>query len=135
MVSLGADAVGAGSAISQIPPNVQNEIIMDRSRALWDWIRDELDQNVERCSRDDSVRCYRLLDNLAIHFRDRLLTHKSEPRANSFTVSGQTPELMEKLSHLFRILREAQLLYVRSGSAKDKGRRELYYVPNRMLWR
>ena len=77
---------------------------------------------------------YQLLDNLAVHFRERLLNHKSEPRANSFTISGRTPELMDKLDRIFSILRQAQLLYVRSGAAKDKGKREWYYVPNRMLW-
>jgi hypothetical protein len=134
MMSLETDNPASQNATRQIPPNIQDEIIIERSRALWDWIREELDQSVEGCSREDALRCYQLLDNLAIHFRERLLRHKSEPRANSFTLSGQTPELMEKLNRLFRILRHSQLLYVRSGSAKDKGKRELYYVPNRMLW-
>jgi hypothetical protein len=35
---------------------------------------------------------------------------------------------------LFEIARRAQLLYFRSGSSKDDGRRETYYVPNRLLW-
>lgn len=134
MVSLRMESKGDADVISEIPPHVQTEVIIERSRDLWDRLREGLDQSIEGCSGKDARHCYQLLDNLAIHFRDRLLSHKSEPRANSFTVSGQEPALMEKLSHLFGILKEAQLLYVRSGAAKDRGQRELYYVPNRMLW-
>ena len=121
-------------SISEIPPSIQSEVIIERSRELWDRLREGLDKSIEGCSREDARRCYQLLDNLAIHFRERLLHHKSEPRANSFTISGQTPALMNDLSPLFNILKEAQLLYIRSGTAKDEGKRELYYVPNRMLW-
>lgn len=134
MLSLRGQSETVQDPIREIPPSVQTEIILERSRGLWDWLREELDQSIEGCSRDDATRCHQLLDNLATHFRERLLHHKSEPRAVSFTISGRTEELMAKLNHLFRILREAQLLYIRSGSAKDKGRREWYYIPNRMLW-
>ena len=120
--------------ITYIPPNMQTEVILKESEKRWDWLREGIDQNIAGCSRQDAQRCYRMLDQLAILFRDRLLNHKSEPRANSFTISGQEEELMEELNHLFDILREAQLMYMRSGSAKEKGRREWYYVPNRLLW-
>ncbi|MBI2825942.1 MAG: hypothetical protein HYX69_14760 [Planctomycetia bacterium] len=134
MLSLSGQAEGVQGPIRGIPPSIQTEIILDRSRSLWDWLRDELGQSIEGCSSEDAGRCHQLLDQLATHFRERLLHHKSEPRAVSFTISGRTDDLMSKLNHLFRILREAQLLYIRSGSAKDKGRREWYYIPNRMLW-
>ena len=32
------------------------------------------------------------------------------------------------------IARKAQFLYMKSGPAKEKGKRETYYVPNKMLW-
>lgn len=134
MVSLASEATDVKALVHSIPPGVQNETILARSTALWDWLKNELDSNIEGCSREDAVHCYQLFDQLALHFRERLLNHQSEPRANSFTVSGQSPELKEKLGHLFSILREAQLLYIRIGVAKDKGKREPYYVPNRMLW-
>jgi len=134
MLSLTGQIEGGPDLTGKIPPGVQTEIILKRSRDLWDWLHDELDQNIEGCSRDDALKCYQLFDNLATHFRERLLHHTSEPRAVSFTVSGKTEDVMTKLNHLFHILREAQLLYIRSGSAKDKGRREKYYIPNRMLW-
>lgn len=135
MLSLAADKAASSQApLTAIPPHIQSEIIIERSRVLWDWLRSELDQSIEDCSREDGIRAFQLLDNLAVHFRERLLSHNSEPRANSFTISGRTQELMDKLDGIFRILQQAQLLYVRSGAAKDKGKRELYYVPNRMLW-
>lgn len=134
MVSLRAESKTDPHVISEIPPHVQTEVIIERSRDLWDRLRAGLHQSIEGCSGEDADRCYQLLDNLAIHFRERLLYHKSEPRANSFTISGQEPVLMEKLNHLFDILKAAQLIFIRSGPAKDKGKRELYYVPNRMLW-
>lgn len=127
-------SLGNRGSVMSIPASVQNQIILERSRFLWDWLRDEIDHSVENCSRLDAVHCYQLLDNLAILFRERLLRHQSEPRANSFTVSGAAADLMGDLEHLFGILEEGQLLYIRSGSAKDRGRRERYFVPNRMLW-
>lgn len=129
-----ASKEGEKSDIESVPPSVQSEVILELSQKLWDWLRDGIDQNIVGCSTEDAQRCYRLLDHLAIHFRERLLEHNSEPSANSFTISSQAKTEMSKLDHLLDILREAQLLYVRSGSAKDKGKRERYYVPNRLLW-
>jgi hypothetical protein len=120
--------------VVEIPPAVQSEIILDRSRRLWDWLREGIDANIEGCSREDAARCYRLFDQLAVHFRERLLHHSSEPRAISFTISSQREDVMPQLERLFGFLKEAQLLYVRSGAAKEKGQREWYHVPNRMLW-
>lgn len=122
------------SVPSEIPPHIQSEIILSRSRALWDWVRNELDKSLEGCSRENARRAYQLLDNLAVLFRQRLLKHKSEPRANSFTISQQNDVVMESVNQVIDTLVSAQLLYVRSGAAKDKGKRENYYVPNRMLW-
>ena len=119
---------------NEISPSIQSEIILARSRALWDWVRNELDKSLEGCSRDNARRAYQLLDNLAVLFRERLLKHKSEPRANSFTISQQSESVMTNLSQVLNTLVAAQLIYVRSGAAKDKGKRENYYVPNRMLW-
>ena len=121
-------------SILEIPPSIQSEVIIERSRDLWDRLREGLDKSIEGCSQENALRCYQLLDNLAVHFRERLLHHKSEPRTNSFTISARTPDLMNKLNPLFDILKEAQLLYIRSGTAKERGQREPYYVPNRMLW-
>jgi hypothetical protein len=117
-----------------IPPKVQSEVILDRSRRLWDWLENELDKSIENCSRDTAKRAFQLLDNLAVLFRERLLKHKSEPRATSFTISSADESVMNKLKPVLEVLVAAQLLYIRSGPAKEKGRRENYFVPNRMLW-
>lgn len=120
--------------IECIPPRIQSEVVLEQSRKLWDRLREGIDKNIVGCSSEDALRCYQLLDQLAFLFRRRLLEHESEPCANSFTISSKTHASWAELERLVNILREAQLLYRRSGSAKDKGKREWYYVPNRLLW-
>lgn len=120
--------------IANIPSEIQTKVILDRSRRTWDWLRDSIAQDIEDCSTEDGQRAFNLLDALAAHFRDRLFRHESEPGALSFTISGRNQDTMDKLNHLIEILRKAQLLYKRTGPAKDEGRRESYYVPNKILW-
>ena len=117
-----------------IPSKIQTNIILELSERKWEWIRYSIAQDIEDCSTEDGLRAFRLLDSLAVHFRNRLLHHQSEPCALSFTISKQEQDIMDKLNHLIEILRKAQLLYIRSGPAKDEGRRETYYVPNKILW-
>lgn len=122
------------NAVQCIASEIQTEIIVERSRRLWTWLQEGISQDIDGCSSEDGDRVYRLVDALALLFRERLLHHKSEPGALSFTISGRDAEEMKKLAHLLDILRKAQLLYLRDGPAKDSGKREIYYVPNRMLW-
>ena len=133
-VEANSDALAEAGSQMVIPPKVQSEVILDRSRRLWDWLEKELDKSIENCSRDTARRAFQLLDNLAVLFRERLLKHKSEPRATSFTISSADEFVMAKLLPVLEVLVAAQLLCVRSGPAKEKGRRESYFVPNRMLW-
>jgi len=121
------------SGIGLIPPEIQTEIILQQSQRKWELLK-RLDQVVYGCSADDARRLLNLFDMLATLFRERLLYHDSEPRANSFTISGLDEGHIIKLMPLLNIARKAQLLYIRSGPAKDSGRREEYFVPNRMLW-
>ena len=107
---------------------------MEQSERAWDWLRNSIANDIEECSTEDGERARKLLEALAAHFRDRLLDHPSEPRALSFTISKREQGIMDDLKHLIEILQKAQLLYTRSGSAKSAGRRETYYVPNRILW-
>lgn len=120
--------------ISSIPPAIQTKVILERSRQAWDWVRNRIAEDIEDCSMQDGLRVYQLLDALAVYFRNRLLYHESEPCALSFTISKSEQGLMDGLNHLIEILQKAQLLYIRSGPAKSEGRRETYYVPNRILW-
>lgn len=117
-----------------IEPSIQTEVILRLSERRWNWLETELSRDIDECSLEDGADASRLLGALAEHFRWRLHNHKSEPRAVSFTVSNRAAPEMEHLARLLRILRKAQLIYYRRGPAKDDGRREEYYVPNRILW-
>ena len=120
--------------ISSIDPSIQTEIILERSDAAWGWLREGLANDIEGCSIEDAQRAHSLLDSLAVHFRERLLGDGSEPTALSFTVSRGASNAFDQLRSILDILRSAQMIYVRIGTAKDGGRREPYYVPNRILW-
>ena len=125
---------GTSASIEFINPTTQAEVILERSDNAWRWLCERLSNDVEGCSIEDDRRAYRLLDALASHFRDRLLGDGSEPSALSFTISQHKSPAMTNVNRLLDILRNAQMLYVRVGPAKDGGRREPYYVPNRILW-
>ena len=125
---------GGLERISNIPSEIQTKVILERSERTWEWVKDRVAQDIEDCSMEDGRRIFNLLDALAVHFRDRLLHHPSEPCALSFTISGRDQDIMVNLNRLIELLRKAQLLYIRSGSAKDEGRRETHYMPNKILW-
>ncbi|HEY2170540.1 MAG TPA: hypothetical protein VGJ30_13000 [Candidatus Angelobacter sp.] len=129
---LGDDA--RGKPISNIPPSIQSLVLRERSESLWQWIASSLATSIDNCTLEDSKRIYQLLDNLGELFRKRLLVARSEPRALAFSISGLTNDYELVIMPLLHIARRAQLLYFRSGPAKDEGRRETFYVPNRMLW-
>ena len=122
------------NVISNISPKIQSEVIRERSQQLWRWIETAMASTIDGCTLDDSKRIYSLLDNLGSLFKRRLMQAKSEPRAIAFSISGLTEEHAVHIEPLLHIARRSQLLYFRSGPSKDDGRREIYYVPNRMLW-
>ena len=124
----------SGGVTSSISPDIQSRIIHDRSAKLWEFIRNKLETQVEGCGKTEAEKLRNLFTALAEHFRYRLLNHKSEPRVLTFTISGLEPQYREELEPIFRIAQKAQLLYLRSGPAKDGGGREDFYTPNRMLW-
>ena len=132
--AMSAQSGDAGCGIDFVNPTIQTEIILERSDDAWARLREWLANDIEGCSIEDGQRAYRLVDALAGHFRERLLGDGSEPGALSFTVSRQASPATEALRPILDILRAAQMLYVRIGTAKDGGRREPYYVPNRILW-
>ena len=125
-----------GVPITEIPPAVQADEILKISDNKWDWTKSHLADDIDDCTSDNAEAAYRLLDALAKHFRHRLANHETEPSALSFTISARNVDTgpSQGLRHLIEILRKAQLIYVRSGSAKRVGQREDYYVPNRILW-
>lgn len=127
-------ASGGVLLVKQISPTIQSTILQELSRKKWNWLRDGLDNTIEGCSRQQARNVYRLFDNVARLFRERLLASHSEPRAISFTISDINDPGYEDLLALLVIARKAQILYTYVSSAKDYGKREVYYVPNRILW-
>jgi len=122
-----------GSQIEYLSPSIQNKIIIERSTKKWEWIKKEI-HYIDGCSLEDEKFIYQIFDQLAILFKKRLATHKSEPRAVTFTISDKKNEHFEDVKRLLTIAQKAQILYTHSSSAKDSGKRETYYIPNRILW-
>lgn len=120
--------------LNSIPPRIQAEVIKERSTKRWEWAKDDLDKTIDTCSREDAQHVYQLLDNLAVLFRERLLCDISEPRAIVFTISDYRDDLKDKLNRVLTVARKAQLLYMFTSSSKDDGKREPYFMPNRILW-
>ena len=121
-------------SINCISPDIQKKVILDISKEMWGWIQNEMDNNIEGCSRELAKGVYRLLDNLAILFKKRLQSDISEPRAVEFTISGMDDNRHARLIDVLKIAQKAQLIYTYRSSAKDRGKREPYYMPNKMLW-
>jgi hypothetical protein len=117
----------------KVPPKVQTEIIKEKSQELWNFMENDLATSIVGCSTEQAKHIFQLFTNLILLFKERLKQDISEPRAVSFTISGYSEKLREEIEPLIRIAREGRLLYVRYGSAKDDGKRELYYTPNRLL--
>lgn len=120
--------------ITKIPYSIQTQVILERSRRKWELIKEGFDKSIEGCSREQAAQLYNLIDNLAILFRKRLLYHKSEPRAIVFTISDTNYRYYDNLIELLKIAQKGQILYTYRSSAKDQGKRETYYVLNRILW-
>jgi hypothetical protein len=120
--------------IDVIPPEEQTDTIMKLSDRVWSRLKDGLDRSIDGCSSKQAKQIATLYEKLATYFRHRLLNHESEPQANSFSITGLTDDIASELMPLLEIARKAQMLYERIGPAKDRGLRERYYVPNRMLW-
>lgn len=127
--------LGEGGEVSCISAKVQAEVISRLSDGYWSRLRNGVDKELSECSRKQANQVLNLFNALSELFRLRLLDPDcSEPRAIAFSISAKTDELMAELAPIIALSRSSQLLYIRSGTAKDKGAKEDYYVPNRMLW-
>ena len=126
---------GSLNKIDKIKPSIQADVIKRLSDRFWERLRHGVDKELPDCSVKQAEQVSYLFHALADLFRNRLLDPDcSEPRAIAFTISAKTDEIMSELQPILNLARSAQLLYVRSGTAKDGGAKEDYYVPNRMLW-
>jgi hypothetical protein len=122
--------------IKEINYAIQYQIIIEKSKELWKDIEDGLDRKVENCSSEQAKQVHQLFNHLMILFRNRLKTHKSEPRAITFTVSQKTTheKIYNQVKDLLNIARKSQILYTRTSRSKDDGKLETYYIPNRLLF-
>ena len=123
---------GPFTKLTEISPSVQTEIIQERSTFKWEWLK-QIHRYVDGCSEQQSKQINQLFDQLMVLFRQRLLKHKSEPRAIIFSISGREAVMFGAVQDLLNIVQRAQMLYTRTGNAKDDGLRETYYIPNRIL--
>lgn len=127
--------VSSPTDINEIVPSVQTDVLLRLSTGYWKRLNDGLDNLVGNCSSVEGGHVENLFNCLADLFKQRLMDETcSEPRAIMFTISARTEEIMDQLTPILNIARRAQLLYVRSGPAKDRGEVEDYFVPNKMLW-
>jgi hypothetical protein len=121
--------------IQFVEPSVQTECLEVLSKRRWDWIKQGFNDSIRKCNRVDAKHLFQLLDNLSVFLKYRLQNHRSEPRAITFSVAGQgTFSGTEQLFNLLEIARRAQILFKRTSSGKDDGRRETYYTFDRLLW-
>ncbi|MFT7007530.1 MAG: hypothetical protein ACJAXJ_002051 [Colwellia sp.] len=127
--------VGLDTHISKITSKTQASVISRMSDSFWARLRHGVDKELPDCTAEQAKQVSNLFHALADLFRNRLLDPNcSEPRAIAFTISAKTDAIMMELQPILNLGRSAQLLYSRSGTAKDKGAKEDYFVPNRMLW-
>lgn len=122
--------------ITSIPPKVQTEILIERSKDFWTVLKNGLDKKVNNCSIQDAKHINNLFDNLIALFAKRLMMDISEPRAIVFSISQQDiyPDQVKEIKRLLNIAQKATYIYTRLGNAKEKGKQETYYVPNRLLF-
>lgn len=118
-----------------ISPRIQQETLLEQSDRMWAKLRNHsLSDELMECNDEMAGAVHNFFEALGDLFTERLKSHKSEPRVITFSISGLSDELKNEIEPLFSIARKSLLLYERSGPAKDSGRRETFYVPNRMLW-
>lgn len=128
-----ATSKSSGKKIQSISSDIQSEVLKEQSNKLWIQVK-ELHRTVTNCSEEDAKCIYNLLNALGDYFHERLMKHKSEPRVVTFVISSRDATDMSILEPLLKICRSAGLIYIRRGISRDKGKREEFYTPNRMLW-
>jgi len=121
--------------LTSIKPSIQNEIILQRSEAMWLTLRNGLDKIIPDCSKEEGQHIFQMFDRIMILFKKRLMSDISEPRAIVFTLTGEKECQTEHeyLQKLIAISRKAQILFTRISSGKRIGSKIEYYVPNRIL--
>lgn len=125
-----------GGLIEFISPAIQNDTICKRSEGFWTQLQQGLENIVPNCTQQEGKQVYNLLEQLIILFSKRLKAPISEPRAIVFSISQKDkfPKETETVLKLIDIARRAQYIYTRIGNAKDLGKSDILYVPNRIIF-
>lgn len=123
-------------SVKSISPAIQNDTICKRSKDFWAQLEQGLENIVPNCTQKESKQVYNLLEQLIVLFSKRIKAPISEPRAIVFSISQKEkhPTETEKLLKLINIARRAQYIYTRIGNAKDLGKSDILYVPNRIIF-
>jgi hypothetical protein len=121
------------SVISEIPSIVQREIILKRSEAFWEKIRD-IESEIENCTEELAQGINNFFNQLMVYLRKRLKDESiSEPRALNFIIS-QTDDLTKgKVEEIINACLRSTLLYKRMVNHKATGEKLPLYVPNRLM--
>lgn len=124
------------SIIKSISPAIQNDTICKRSEDFWTQLQLGLENIIPNCTQQESQQVYNLLQQLIVLFSKRLKAPISEPRAIVFSISqlDKFPKEKEIVLKLIDIARRAQYIYTRIGNAKDLGKSDILYVPNRIIF-
>lgn len=116
-----------------IDPQIQARVIRKESEKMWDNMK-FLDTQILGCTSEMCKEICNMFDKIFLHFRNRLEKDgMTDRRAVKFVVSEKSHPQYPHLLKLLNIAQKAQLLFVYTSSGKERGVRETYYVPNRML--
>lgn len=120
--------------VTQIPSNIQREIIINRSEMFWEKIKD-IESEIENCPQDLASHINNFFDQLMIYLKKRLKNEDiSEPRALNFIISQvKDDEEQEQIDRIINVALKSTLLYKRMSSHKSTGAKIPLYVPNRMM--
>lgn len=128
-----AREAGDNEAPMIIPADIQNLVIQEVSKSLWDLAERGLESHLEDCSGDEMKQIYQMLNQICAYFRRRLEHHESEPRVIVFVISEKSHPQIKVVDRLLEIAERAQLLYTRYYSEKKGGGQDRAYVLNRLL--
>ena len=122
------------SVVNVIPPSIQRDIIIKRSEAFWEKIRD-IDSEIENCPEELGKYIHNFFDQLMIYLKKRLKDPDiSEPRALNFIISQSASESEQhQIDEIINASLRSTLLYKRMVSHKSTGVKLPLYVPNRLM--
>jgi len=118
---------------TNIPENIQSEIIINRSDSFWEKIKN-IDSEIDNCPKTLSEYIFNFYSQLMIYLKKRIKEENiSEPRALNFIISSATDEEMIKINEILDISLKSTLLYKGMIGNKSTGVKIPLYIPNRLM--